>query len=387
MFDISDILSTSDYSFFDSEDDSYYYYDDSSDSHSITNIRREMKKKRYVLDINRYDPQFVKEVYRNLPQTLITSVEDLSIKIWDSKFMNVKFGKLQKKYKLDKDKDLAFKYLVITILREISHFDVFSPTWKDIVFGYINPDITCKYTKFKLTGTKLLNSNYKSKISTAVLYTEDDEPGKEVVVKTCLRTSDIIYELYIYRTLRKMGCPLPWFSVNYSFWGQPVIVMKKLSPLPVNENPKSIKLRKLCRDILQQLKFIHKIGVHCDIKPTNILYDSSEDRYYLVDFDGMTIHRTKKAGYFVRHSHTEKFSSQKDFQETGESCSAINDFKELLFTLNYIAYKQIGADNEEIAENFRVNFLGSCKKFHKSLQKIGIPVRESIYDYLADKSI
>lgn len=183
-----------------------------------------------------------------------------------------------------------------------------------------------------------------------------------------------------------MGCPLPWFSVNYSFWGQPVIVMKKLSPLPINENPKSIKLRKLCRDILQQLKFIHRIGVHCDIKPTNILCDSSEDRYYLVDFDGMTIHRTKKAGYFVRHSHTEKFSSQKDFQQTGENCSAINDFKELLFTLNYIAYKQIGADNEEIAENFRVNFIGSCKKFHKSLQKIGIPVRESIYDYLA-KSI
>src|SRR5690606_35967207 len=103
----------------------------------------------------------------------------------------------------------------------------------------------------------------------------------------------------------------------------------------------------------------------------------------LVDFDGMTINKNRTEGYYDRHSHTERFSSQKDFQDTGEDCSAINDFKELLFTLNYIAYKQIGVETSEIMEHFRVNFIGSCKRFHSHIQKIGIPVKDSIYDFLA----
>lgn len=358
-------------------------YSETTDA-DLENIRKILRETPYILDQKRNDLEFINSVYNKLPNILVESITNVSIKLSNSLTIQKEFDKIKKQNKLkSSDSDILFKCLSILFLKGVSHFDIFGPNWNDLVFGYLNPELICKFDKVVLSDEKLISSKEKSKIAIAKLVSsETKEIGREIVVKTMCLTSDICYELMIYKKLRSLKCPLPWFSLNYSFWGQPIILLKRLKPLNM-ENPKSINLSKLCRDILSQLIVIHKIGVYCDIKPANIMYDPEEDKYFLIDFDAMTIIPSDEPYYYVRHAHTKIFSSQRYFAHTKEPCSAINDLKELGYVINYILYKRTNASYEEIVDNFRISFLGKCGDYMKRVKKLGLPVTSSMYSNLA----
>lgn len=143
-------------------------------------------------------------------------------------------------------------------------------------------------------------------------------------------------EIKRFKRLSDLGCPLPWYNANFIMNNEQILVMEKLNSL----NKKQEDLSLLARDVLDQLRFIHVIGPHCDIKPANILkrvekYDRFiEDKnrdytYFLIDFEGIPA-EVLGAG-FRRKVWTKNYIHE---DPTRKYCLPIDDFYELIYTLN-----------------------------------------------------
>lgn len=211
---------------------------------------------------------------------------------------------------------------------------------------------------------------------------------------------DITHELAAGKTLRNLKCGTAWITTKYSILNKNVLIMEKLFPLP-----KSVDWRKVGIDILRQLKVIHTVGVHCDIKPGNIMMRKEEiSRFFLqpedptydftlIDFGGMTFKevpnpmvqryqeeiftisipllgvlmsrkelqprtvRPKPCKTYERFTWTPNFSTQRRMHSTPrvncKVCSTFHDLLELGLSLNYITLDQAGvkATRVEIIEN------------------------------------
>lgn len=159
------------------------------------------------------------------------------------------------------------------------------------------------------------------------------------------------YEIEVYKRLKSLGCPLPYFSPNYLFWEEPVLVMEELSPLGKNED-----VYKLGRQVIIQLSYLHTFGVHCDIKPDNIL--KRGETYFLIDFGGVA--QTKLKWGYKRWIWSKHWTSQVAHSKK-QVASPKHDFKELAFTMN--ALKNPGV-------NHREEFSGRLGEFIKRVDKI-----------------
>jgi serine/threonine protein kinase len=123
-------------------------------------------------------------------------------------------------------------------------------------------------------------------------------------------------EIHIYEKIRKAGGDTPWFSKNYEVWGEPVLIMQKLDKITTDDNEYKIGI-----DVINQLRYIHKFGVHSDIKPSNVMKCNFKNKYFLIDNGGVT---TDKLAYgYRRHTWTERWTSQK-MHPTDENENTLN---------------------------------------------------------------
>lgn len=118
---------------------------------------------------------------------------------------------------------------------------------------------------------------------------------------------DTSHEISLYRAIkRESSATLPWFSGSYQIWGDPVLVIEMLNVLD-DDDEVDVGI-----DILNRLKVIHRVCLHCDIKPCNIVRSlkGSKPTYYLIDFGQSTLLHEKKGSGYVRRVHTKKYFRQ-----------------------------------------------------------------------------
>lgn len=164
------------------------------------------------------------------------------------------------------------------------------------------------------------------------------------------------YENGVYSRLKSIGCPLPYFSTSYEFWGHPVLVMERLEKLGKAEDP-----YKLGVEVLGQLRFLHSFGVHCDIKPDNIMKRVKDGRteYFLIDYGGVSQEKLEYG--YKRWIWTSKWTSQAPHTRK-QVVTPRHDLKELGFTVNFLRYRNV--------ENPRKDFKGRMKDFMERVKKI-----------------
>lgn len=336
-----------------------------------------------MLDAYNEDKVTIDEVYDYLPQALVSSIERVSHHLLHDRSVK----SVLKEYDFaNMDTFRAYICIIVTLLDSLHPLYMFDCRWKEQVLGYINPSKVSLYRYIKLVST--IKNNKGAKILEGLLMRtpSDYATAKSIVIKASY-TSAILTEMETYILLRRMGCPLPWFSVNYSYWGHPVLVMEKLLPITFEKED----IRTICRNVVEQLRYVHQFGVHCDIKPGNImkkqLPNSSGKKhryyYYLIDYGGIATEEYKSSGpvrYFKRHTHTELYSSQRSAKD--RKCQAVNDLIELGYTLNYIAWRKSGASEKIVKEKFRRQYLGICREYMRYITKVvrNGPVTAEVYD-------
>lgn len=204
--------------------------------------------------------------------------------------------------------------------------------------------------------------------------------GRTMVVKWYgSEKRDTTFEMENYRQLRDIGCPVPWFSAKFEILGEPVLVMEKLSNLGSSDNPYRMGM-----DVLGQLKFLHTFGIHCDIKPGNVMKRSEGKdggtKYYLIDYGGVA--KDKMSGGYRRWVWSGKWTSQKA-HEKHQVCTPYADFVELGFTMRAI---QIWKREEETCdtkkEAVRSAFSGRLAEYMKQVERFGRNPPPECYDVL-----
>ena len=123
-------------------------------------------------------------------------------------------------------------------------------------------------------------------------------------------------------------------------------------------------------DVLKALPFVHQIGVHCDIKPGNVmkgLGPNGESKFfYLIDYGGMAIEpegHGENAGYH-RWTWTSKWTSQK----RGEHLTyPVADLIELAYTMRTIQAKR---RKEKNVDDSRSGFRGRVRKYYEAVAKM-----------------
>lgn len=232
------------------------------------------------------------------------------------------------------------------------------------MFRCVSPDGA--YIDFQ----SVLTSNSKSVIVLGLLN------GIEVVVKWYKGDKrDCSYEAKIYEDLKEIGCSLPWFCTKFKFLNCQVIAIEKLEKLTVNDEEFEIGAA-----VLDQLKYIHKIGVHCDIKPLNIMkrVHKGKTTYFLIDFGGLT---TQKSGHgYKRWLWSPKWCSQKSHTKD-QITTAKNDFIELGYTMKAIQNWKIynGKDGK-----YKTGFTGRLAKYKQYVDKLDpySPMKGNVHDEL-----
>jgi serine/threonine protein kinase len=308
--------------------------------------------------------------YQELPEHLREQLSKITKIFLSNRIFREKAIKsIQKKFNItDKNLTKQERNIVIElyILKKISPFQILS---NEILFRIVycyeekgniiilkNIIKVGKHACVLLGYLKKRDGDYK-KIIDESLGLHDSEENFEVVVKWYKsERHSIDFESSIYRRLSQLYCPLPFFSTKFKFWNEDVLVIEKLTPIDMNDNPYDIGIH-----IIYQLFFLHKFGVHCDIKPQNIMkkYKNGNPQYFLIDFGGVAIESLNDG--FRRWLWSPKWTSQKPHQKN-QVVYPIHDLIELGFTMNYIKTKG--------SENFKKNFKGVLLKYMKYIRNI-----------------
>ena len=165
------------------------------------------------------------------------------------------------------------------------------------------------------------------------------------------------YETRICRKLRNLKCPLLWFSSSFYFWDTPIIVYEVLSPLSHDDDPCQVG-----QAILEQLRYLHRFGVHNNIKSENIgvritketakdqtsfgapvgtcddvLVPTQKREYFLFDYEGTATEKLKWG--YRRYTWQGNYSSQTP-KEFNQITTPKNDLLELGYCIDKIATPQ-----------------------------------------------
>ena len=113
---------------------------------------------------------------------------------------------------------------------------------------------------------------------------------------------DTTYEISIYRELRKRNAVIPWISSGFILHTSRVLIMEPLLPLTAEDDEFEMAI-----EVLGQLKVVHRIGVHNDLKPGNIMKRNpkaklpsdeitiqpvgKEAKYLVIDYGGVATQR------------------------------------------------------------------------------------------------
>lgn len=160
-------------------------------------------------------------------------------------------------------------------------------------------------------------------------------------------------------------CSLPEFSRLYYLWGHPVLVLQWLQPLQLGEEHEA----NLIPVILRQLAHLHRFGVHCGLKPENIMQHRGQ--YYLIDYGGCATKR-QKDGSYRRWTWTKHWASQ---ERHDSHAFAKHDLLELANTACTIQKARRGVRNK----NPREGYHGRLLKFVQMINAMDNEIRWKDY--------
>jgi hypothetical protein len=163
--------------------------------------------------------------------------------------------------------------------------------------------------------------------SQVVLMATDADTGVEWVVKYA---GDVEDEMRNYAALAEAGGATPAFRSEYEVWGLRVLVVERLQPLSADDDEYDI----VAQILVTQMKYLHRLGVHADVKPDNILKRATAQgpQYFLIDHDWST---ERMADGFHRRLYTPLFASQDS--DTPNVVTWWHDVLELLYAANAVA--------------------------------------------------
>lgn len=170
------------------------------------------------------------------------------------------------------------------------------------------------------------------------------ESQKTMVVKIS-REDCLLNEISIYNQLLNTDFDLPLIILGFKYLGDPVILMERL--MTVDNSP--LQIDKILISMLEQLKILHRLGVHCDIKPSNILYSPRTQKYHLIDFGGVVSEDSR------RFTYTPSFACQRSISKTPSKKA---DIIELLYTINHISS---GTNHHTFEGNLKKLWMTVCR--------------------------
>ncbi len=216
----------------------------------------------------------------------------------------------------------------VAMLKVIAPDFLFDSKWFSFVYCYDNRGHVVRFEKILSLGRHVfvLLGNL-----------DDDIP---VVVKWYQSNHrDTQYEIDIYKRLRHLKCPVPWFSSTYQFWDSPILVMEKLHPLDKDDNEFVVAI-----EVIKQMIYMHQFAIHNDIKPGNIMkrISNNEVTYLIIDHGGVA---TDKKGYgFRRWIWSPKWTCQRPHARN-QITTPKHDFIELGYTMKTMQNWRTG-DNQ-----------------------------------------
>jgi hypothetical protein len=222
------------------------------------------------------------------------------------------------------------------------------------------------------------------------LFTGVESSGDKVVVKWYLsgkRTTALENSMY-----ERLNFVEPCYSTEFELWGQPVLVMEKLTSL----DGETDDIYAMGISVLRQLRELHKWGVHCDLKPGNIMKKRQGDgwKYLVIDYGGVA---TERYGYgFKRWIWSPRWTSQMRRSAAGKEiiCTAYNDFIELGFTMQNLFNDRRGISSKQSPGKDPIRdgpFRGRLNKYIEYLKTVSQdgqewePVRETLISILSKK--
>lgn len=261
---------------------------------------------------------------------------------------------------------------LIEVLDSMTPWQMLTEKWLDHLRCYSEDGRSIRLTGF-------LKDSKSAKVLTGVLEGSSKDPCHVVVKYVMSKRHTVEDEIGTYRRLDKLGCPLPWYSTQFYYWGAPVLVMEKLEPLGPYDDEYQVG-----RQILRQLAFVHKFGCHSDIKPHNIMKKrveckgekSKRYRYYLIDYGGIAT-KPLKEGY-KRWIWTEKWASQQSHVKN-QVIVPTNDFLELGYVMRAIQNWREQPPNKKGKYNdgnFKEGYRGHLKKYVHLVHKDGVKHKE-----------
>ena len=258
---------------------------------------------------------------------------------------------------------------LIEVLNSLTPWQMLTDKWIHTIKCYSEDGRTIRLESF-------LKDSKSVKVLTGVL--EGNNPRNVVVKYVMSRRHSVLDEINTYRNLQRQGCPCPWYTSDFYYWGAPVLVMEKLEPLGPYDNEYQVG-----RQILRQLKHVHRFGCHSDIKPHNIMKKRDPDkkrryRYYLIDYGGLAS-KPLKEGY-KRWIWTEKWSSQESHVKN-QVVTPTNDFIELGYVMRAIQNwrEQVPSKKSKYNDgNFKSGYRGRLKEYMHLVNKGCVSHRDLI---------
>lgn len=164
-----------------------------------------------------------------------------------------------------------------------------------------------------------------------------------------------------YDKLRKMGAQCPDTKNGYKFANIPVLVIERLYPIDITDNPLV-----MARQILTtQLKYIHTYGCHFDLKTDNIMKRLSSPVYFIIDMN--LSKQALPGGGYQRLHFTPLYKSQSlppsfaQYVDRRLKSTYVNDFIELGYVVNQL-----------IAERaYRTNYNGFLSSINDLQKHVG----------------
>jgi serine/threonine protein kinase len=189
---------------------------------------------------------------------------------------------------------------------------------------------------------------------------------------------DVSYESKIYARLYEAGCPTPWFSTKYRFWEDPVLVLEHLASLDPSDDPYALGIA-----VLHQLTYLHKFGIHCDLKPQNIMKRVDERdksvKYFVIDYGGVSLEKLEYG--YRRWIWSPKWTCQPSHQ-SGQVVTPVEDFIELGFVMK--AIKNWNKSGKREDGDCKSNYHGRLRSYMDRVKRIDRHrVKESDYIDLA----
>ena len=157
---------------------------------------------------------------------------------------------------------------------------------------------------------------------------------KEVIIKLYESRDNIYTTAHEIQMYRLLGDPAPSMGINCYLWNIPVLLMKPMREIGWDDDECKVGIQ-----VLKQLPALHVVSVHSDIKPQNIMCESTswssadKPKYRLIDFGGcardkwdknkaMWRRRTWSAKWTTQGRHPCQTNPKYDLLELGHTLTA-----------------------------------------------------------------